>query len=111
MSEDDTSRLTPKQIQQIARDRAVGKTSHTRAEEMSDQAEEEYRNALRENAPYLTLGMQMAATIALGAGVGWWIDQSSGSSIWLGICSGIGAVLGMGYFILIVLKMDRKSKL
>jgi F0F1-type ATP synthase assembly protein I len=65
---------------------------------------------MKENAPYLTLGMQMALTIALGAGIGWWVDKQSGNSMWLGIGAGIGAVLGMGYFILVVLRIDSKTK-
>ena len=109
MNEEQPARLTSKQIEQIARDEASGKPVQSNLNDISERAEEQYREALRENAPYLTLGMQMAMTIALGAGIGWWIDRQTGTSLWLGVGAGIGAVLGMGYFILVVLRMDKTT--
>src|SRR5262245_8830996 len=70
----------------------------------------EYRKAMQENAPYLTLGVQLAVTIALGAAIGWWIDKENGSNMWLGICAGLGAVLGLSYFILTVLRLAKKEE-
>ena len=70
----------------------------------------EYRKAMQENAPYLTLGIQMALTIAAFAGLGWWLDKHFGTSLWIGICSGFGAVAGLGYFLLVVLRMEKKKE-
>jgi len=70
----------------------------------------EYRKAMQENAPYLTLGIQMALTIAAFAGLGWWLDKQNGTSFWIGICSGFGAVAGLGYFLLVVLRMEKKNE-
>lgn len=103
-------RLTPQEIEQIAQDQSVGRTTSQRRSEAEEHDREEYHAALRENGPYLTLGMQMAMTIALGAGIGWWIDKQNGTSLWLGLCAGIGAVLGMTYFILVVIRMEGKRK-
>jgi hypothetical protein len=71
---------------------------------------EEYQKAMQENAPYLTLGVQMALTIAAFAGLGWWLDKENGTSFWIGICSGFGAIAGLGYFLLVVLRMEKKKE-
>jgi hypothetical protein len=70
----------------------------------------EYRKAMQENAPYLTLGIQMALTIAAFAGLGWWLDKQNGTSFWIGICSGFGAVAGLGYFLLVVMRMEKNNE-
>ncbi|MFI5263932.1 MAG: AtpZ/AtpI family protein [Candidatus Kapaibacterium sp.] len=70
----------------------------------------EYRKAMQENAPYLTLGIQMALTIAAFAGLGWWLDKQNGTGYWIGICSGFGAVAGLGYFLLVVMRMEKKNE-
>jgi hypothetical protein len=70
----------------------------------------EYRKAMQENGPYLTLGIQMALTIAAFAGLGWWLDKQNGTSFWIGICSGFGAIAGLGYFLLVVLRMEKKNE-
>jgi F0F1-type ATP synthase assembly protein I len=69
----------------------------------------EYQKAMQENGPYLTLGIQMALTIAAFAGLGWFLDRQNGTSFWIGICSGFGAVAGLGYFLLVVLRMENKK--
>ena len=71
----------------------------------------EYRKAMQENAPYLTLGIQMALTIATFAGLGWWLDKDNGTSFWIGICSGFGAVAGLGYFLFVVLRIEKKNEI
>lgn len=75
-----------------------------------DRDEKDYREAMQQNAPYLTLGIQMAFTVALGAGIGWWLTDRTGNSLWLGLCAGLGAVMGLGYFILVVLRMEKMKK-
>ena len=72
----------------------------------------EYRKAMQENAPYLTLGIQMALTIAAFSGLGWWLDKQEWNVvIGYGICSGFGAVAGFGLFLLVVLRMEKKKKI
>jgi hypothetical protein len=80
--------------------------SHSRKQ---DDDEAEYRKALRENAPYLTLGFQMAITIALGALIGWWIEGPDGTGLGIGLGAGIGSILGLGYFLKTVLMMEKKN--
>jgi hypothetical protein len=80
--------------------------THSRKE---DDAEAEYRKAMKENAPYITLGFQMAMTIALGALVGWWLEGPDGNGMGIGIGAGIGSVLGLGYFLKTVLTMEKKN--
>jgi len=70
----------------------------------------EYQRVMQENAPYLTLGIQMALTIVAFAGLGWWLDKQNGTSFWIGICSGFGAVAGLGYFLLVVLRIEKKNE-
>ena len=81
--------------------------SHSRKQE---EDEAEYRQALKENGPYLTLGFQLAITIALGALIGWWIEGSDGNGMGVGIGAGIGSVLGLGYFLKTVLMLEKKNE-
>ncbi len=101
--------LTQKEIERIAHQEASASIfgSNTAAD---DRDEKDYREAMQQNAPYLTLGIQMAFTVALGAGIGWWLTDRTGNSLWLGLCAGLGAVMGLGYFILVVLRMEKKNK-
>jgi len=80
--------------------------SHSRKQE---EDEAEYRKAMVENAPYLTLGFQMAITIALGALIGWWLEGPDGNGMGIGIGAGIGSALGLGYFLKTVLMMEKKN--
>ena len=75
-----------------------------------DKMEADYRQAMRENAPYLTLGFQMALTIGLGALIGWWAEGSDGNGMGIGIGAGIGSALGLAYFLKTVLSLEKKSE-
>jgi F0F1-type ATP synthase assembly protein I len=69
---------------------------------------EDYQEAMKESGPYLTLGIQLAISIAAFAGIGYWIDSASGTSPkWLGIFSGAGAVVSLFYFIFTVLRLSK----
>ena len=72
--------------------------------------DDSYRKAMQENAPYLTLGIQMALTIGAFSALGWWLDKQNGTTAWIGICSGVGSVFGLGYFLLVVLRMEKKRE-
>ena len=65
---------------------------------------------MKENAPYLTLGFQLAATIGLGALIGYWLEGPDGKGIATGIGAGIGAFLGLAYFLKVVLVMSAKEE-
>jgi len=55
---------------------------------------------MRQLAPYLTLGTQMAVTVLFLAGAGWWIDDSFETSPWgLVIGSILGCVIGFYQFL------------
>jgi F0F1-type ATP synthase assembly protein I len=66
--------------------------------------------AMKEVGPYLTLGFQLAMFVAIGAGIGWYIDKDSGSSFWTGILAGAGAVAGLVYFLVSVMRLEKKSQ-
>lgn len=56
-------------------------------------------------APYMGLGMQMAAAVALCAGLGWWLDERYGTAPWC-LTGGafFGAVSGLTNLIRTALK-------
>lgn len=99
-----------KEIEEIAHREATQGIFSSPTTEKSNEDEKEYREAMRENAPYLTLGFQLAITIALGAFIGNYIDSKNGTNLWLGLGAGIGAFLGLGYFVSVVLRMSRKDE-
>lgn len=72
---------------------------------------EDYQAAMTESGPYLTLGIQLAVSIALFCGIGYWIDSANGTSPrWLGIFAGAGAVLSLTYFIMTVLRLSKNEE-
>ena len=71
---------------------------------------EDKGQAMKEVGPYLTLGFQLAMFVAIGAGIGWYIDKDSGSSFWTGILAGAGAVAGLVYFLVSVMRLEKNSQ-
>lgn len=53
----------------------------------------QWSEALREVAPLLSLGIQLALILVVGVGIGWWVDDRFSTSPW-GILG--GAVFGIG---------------
>lgn len=49
--------------------------------------------ALRDAGPYIGIGATLAATVLLGLGVGYWLDQRLETSPWLLL---LGGLLGIG---------------
>jgi hypothetical protein len=70
---------------------------------------DEKSQAMKEVGPYLTLGFQLAMFVALGAGLGWYLDKDSGSSFWTGMLAGAGAVAGLVYFLVAVMRLEKQS--
>ena len=59
----------------------------------------DWSRALREAAPYLTIGTSFAASVLLGVGLGYWLDRKWGTSPWLLLVgSGIGLFAGFYQF-------------
>ena len=93
------------EIQEIAHEEATGPTFIPKR---SSKEDADYQKAMTESGPYLTLGMQLAASLAAFAGIGWWIDSVNNSSpLWLGIMAGGGAVLSLTYFIMTTLRLSK----
>jgi F0F1-type ATP synthase assembly protein I len=82
----------------------------TRQFKNNDDDAKNYRAAMKESGPYLTLGIQLAFSIAAFCGIGYWLDKANGTSHWLGIMAGAGAVLSLVYFIVTVLKLSAKEE-
>ncbi|HET9137302.1 MAG TPA: AtpZ/AtpI family protein [Candidatus Kapabacteria bacterium] len=101
--------LTKQEIERIAHEQASPALFASSETPQEINREKQYNKAMQENAPYLTLGAQLAGTMLLGAGIGWWIKSKTGDDIWLGIGAGIGAVLGLAYFILVVLRLEKEK--
>ena len=67
--------------------------------------------AYRSVGPYLTLGIQLIATILLGVFAGHWADGKFDTApLWTLIGGLIGIAAGFYHFFKAVLKMDRKSE-
>ncbi len=72
---------------------------------------EAQQEILQETGPYLTLGIQLALSIALFAGAGYWIDHAFGTSpLWLAIFAVFGAISSLAYFIVTVLRLSKKEE-
>ena len=110
MEEQSKKQLTPEEIERIARELASPPLFGSPQDASDKRSERQYSKAMQENAPYLTLGLQLAMTMLLGTGIGWWIKSVTENDIWLGIGAGLGAILGLAYFILVVLRMEKKKK-
>ena len=66
---------------------------------------------LRQVAPYLTLGIQLAAGIVIFFLIGWWLDtryDTSPTFKLIGLC--VGSIGGLISFLNSVVKLDKKEK-
>jgi F0F1-type ATP synthase assembly protein I len=66
---------------------------------------------LRQLAPYLTMGIQLAAGIVIFFLVGWWLDtryETSPTFKLIGLC--VGAIGGMIKFLKSVVELGKKEK-
>jgi len=66
---------------------------------------------MRQLAPYLNLGTQMAATILVLGGAGWWIDSKWQSAPW-GLIVGLmlGAAVGLTQFLRMIQQLLKKPQ-
>jgi F0F1-type ATP synthase assembly protein I len=66
---------------------------------------------LRQVAPYLTMGIQLAAGIVIFFLIGWWLDtryETSPTFKLIGL--GVGSVGGLIKFLKSVVELDKKEK-
>jgi F0F1-type ATP synthase assembly protein I len=69
------------------------------------------KNALAQAAPYLGLGVQLAATVVIMVFIGKWIDEKYNSGgLWTLVCAFIGGGAGIYNFIREVLNLEKKAK-
>lgn len=67
---------------------------------LRDTNAEKHARAIQEAAPYLSLGAQLAASVLVPGGIGWYIDSRMDSTPWgmvIGLC--IGCVVGLVQFL------------
>ena len=58
----------------------------------------------------LTAAYAMVASVIAGFGVGWLLDRGSDSVTWRAILTLVGAVLGLGFAIFVVLREQARSE-
>lgn len=65
---------------------------------------------MREVGPYLTLGIQLALTVLIFCGIGYWLDKHFNTApLWIAIFTTFGSISSMVYFILTVIRLQKKS--
>lgn len=66
---------------------------------------------MRQMAPYLNLGAQMAVTILVLGGAGWWIDSKWQTTPW-GLIIGLmlGSALGLTQFLRMIQQLLKRPK-
>ncbi|HWF45004.1 MAG TPA: AtpZ/AtpI family protein [Candidatus Kapabacteria bacterium] len=71
----------------------------------------EQNKAMRDVGPYLTLGIQMAASVLIFFGIGYWLDRVfHTSSMWTIILTIFGAISGLAYFLVTVVHLSKKEE-
>ena len=76
----------------------------------SDQDRRDWRDGFRQAAPLLGLGTQMALTMALFAGGGFWLDRRLGTSPLLTVLGAVLAIVALGLLLVRVVKnLDREK--
>ena len=71
----------------------------------------EQNKAMRDVGPYLTLGIQMAASILLFCGIGYWLDHTFHTSpLWTATLTIFGAISGLAYFLTTVIRLSKKAE-
>jgi hypothetical protein len=71
----------------------------------------EQQKAMREMGPYMTLGIQLALTILVFFGIGYWLDNRfQAGNLWRVICTGFGAFASLVYFIVTVMRLTKNEE-
>jgi F0F1-type ATP synthase assembly protein I len=70
----------------------------------------EQSKIMREVGPYMTLGIQLALTVLVFCGIGYWMDKHfQTGSLWIAIMATFGSISGTVYFIMTVLRLQKQS--
>ena len=70
----------------------------------------EQAKIMREVGPYMTLGIQLALTVLIFCGIGYWLDKHFHTApLWIAIMTTFGSISSMVYFIVTVLRLQKKS--
>jgi F0F1-type ATP synthase assembly protein I len=65
---------------------------------------------MQEMGPYMTLGIQLALTVLIFCGIGYWMDKHfQTGSLWLAILATFGSISSTVYFIMTVLRLQKQS--
>jgi F0F1-type ATP synthase assembly protein I len=71
----------------------------------------EQAKVMQETGPYLTLGIQLVLTIGAFFGIGYWLDKHFLTSpLWTAIFTGFGAISGLTYFIVTVIRLQKNEE-
>jgi ATP synthase protein I len=71
----------------------------------------EYSKIIKVVAPYLNLGMNMVATILMGAGLGWWLDKTLNTKpVLLIVLTFLFSIVAMVNLIRTALNSNSKNK-
>ena len=66
---------------------------------------------VRELAPYMNLGLQLAITVLMGVGLGWWLDNKFNTKpLWMLVCTLSFVAIGLYNFIKTVIDLGKKDK-
>lgn len=68
-------------------------------------------SVMQQLAPYLALGVQLAAAVCVCAGVGWWIDRTFGTQPWV-LLGGVvvGSIVGLVQFFRVVAQLGKRAQ-
>lgn len=78
---------------------------------MNNDNDDQEKSPMSQAAPYLGLGVQLAATIVIMLFIGKWIDDKFNTgSIWTLVFAFVGGGAGLYNFIKTVLNLEKKTK-
>jgi F0F1-type ATP synthase assembly protein I len=68
-------------------------------------------SVMQQLAPYLTLGVQLAAAVCGCAVVGWWIDETYNTQPWV-LLGGVvvGSIVGLVQFLRVVQQLGKRAQ-
>jgi ATP synthase protein I len=87
-----------------------GVSTSQNTEEKKEKAKSSVKEALQEFAPFMTLGIQLAAAVVVFFFIGDWLDSKFGTSPWLKLLGiFIGTTGGFIQFFRSVSKLEKKQ--
>jgi F0F1-type ATP synthase assembly protein I len=78
---------------------------------MASQQQKPHNDGLRELAPLMNMGMELAITVGVFGGIGWLIDKYAQTSpLWFAVLLVLGVISGMVKMLRTALKFSVKSR-